>query len=160
MITPSTRTILMHPAGWIASGFGVGFLRYAPGTFGSLAALVPWWFCLRHLPWPYYLAAVAILFAIGVWAAHWVIAKTHIHDPSFVVWDEFIGQWIALAFVPAGLPWVVAGFVLFRIFDIAKPWPVSWADQKVPGGFGVMLDDVLAGLYALGILKLAVWMVH
>lgn len=155
-----TSGILTHPAGWIATGFGVGFAPYAAGTCGSLVALIPWWFGLRHLSWPYYLGTIVLAFAIGVWAANWVIAKTKITDPSLVVWDEFIGQWIALAFVPAGWPWLVAGFVLFRLFDIAKPWPVSWADQKVHGGFGVMLDDVLAGLYALGSLKALVWALH
>lgn len=154
------RIVLTHPAGWIASGFGVGLAPRAAGTFGSLAALIPWWLWLRHLPLAYYLGALLLAFAIGVWSAQWVIGKTRIEDPGVVVWDEFIGQWIALLLVPAGWGWVLGGFLLFRAFDIAKPWPVSWADSQLHGGFGAMFDDVLAGLYALAVLQaLAHWLV-
>ena len=149
------RVVLTHPAGWIASGFGIGLSPRAPGTVGSLLALLPWYFGLQHLSLPVYAAVLVIAFAVGVWAADWVIAKTRIEDPSVVVWDEFIGQWIALMLAPAGWVWVLAGFALFRLFDIWKPWPVGWADRKLHGGFGTMLDDVLAGLYAFAILQLA-----
>ena len=91
---------------------------------------------------------------VGIWASNWTIARTRIADPGFVVWDEFIGLWIALFLLPTGLPWIAAGFALFRLFDIWKPWPVRWADRSVHGGFGVMLDDVLAGLLALAVLQL------
>ena len=140
--------MLSHPAGWIASGFGVGLSPRAPGTVGSLAALVPWWFLLRDQPpWSYALAVLAA-FAVGIWAASWVIKRTRIEDPGVVVWDEFIGQWIALFLLPAGWPWIIAAFALFRVFDIWKPWPVRWADRHLHGGTGAMLDDVLAGIYA------------
>jgi phosphatidylglycerophosphatase A len=148
------RKLMKHPLGWIAAGFGAGFSPKAPGTVGSLAALLPWWFLMKDLPLPAYLAVLAAGFGIGVWAAHWVITRTGIEDPSLVVWDEYIGMWIALMMAPAGWPWMLAAFVLFRFFDIAKPWPVSWADQKLHGGFGAMLDDAIAGLYALGALQL------
>lgn len=154
------RIVLTHPAGWIASGFGVGLIPRAAGTFGSLVALIPWWLWLRHLPLAYYLGVLLLAFAIGVWAAQWVIGKTKIEDPGVVVWDEFIGQWIALLMVPAGWGWVLGGFLLFRAFDIGKPWPVSWADSQLHGGFGAMFDDVLAGVYALAVLQaLAHWVV-
>ena len=144
----SARVVLSHPAGWIASGFGVGLSPRAPGTVGSLAALVPWWFLLRDQPpWSYALAVLAA-FAVGIWAASWVIKRTRIEDPGVVVWDEFIGQWIALFLLPAGWPWIIAAFALFRVFDIWKPWPVRWADRHLHGGTGAMLDDVLAGIYA------------
>jgi phosphatidylglycerophosphatase A len=143
-----TRVVLTHPAGWIASGLGVGLSPRAPGTVGSLAALLPWWFFLRHLSLPWYLASLILAFIIGIWAANWVIAKTRIEDPSVVVWDEFVGLWIALLLAPNGWPWMLGGFVLFRVFDIWKPWPVRWADRKLHGGVGAMLDDVLAGVYA------------
>ena len=100
------------------------------------------------------LAVVVAGFALGWWAAHWVIRDTKIEDPGLVVWDEYVGVWITLLAAPAGWPWMLAGLVLFRIFDIAKPWPVSWADRKLHGGFGAMLDDALAGLYALAALQL------
>ena len=154
MSSPSlAKIILRSPAGWIASVCGVGLMPRAPGTFGSLAALVPWWLWLRHQPLSVYLVVLFAGFALGVWASGWVIEKIKIEDPSVVVWDEVIGQWIALMFAPPGLLWLLLGFVLFRIFDIAKPWPVSWADRKLHGGFGAMFDDVLAGLYALAVLQ-------
>lgn len=151
------RAILSDPAGWIASGFGSGLSPYAPGTAGSLVALLPW-LALRELPLPAYALALALAFALGVWASNRVVAKLRIEDPGVIVWDEFVGQWIALAPLllwPAGWPWIAAAFVLFRVFDVCKPWPVSWADRRVGGGLGVMLDDVLAGIYAALALALA-----
>ncbi len=155
------RSILAHPAGWIASGFGSGFSPIASGTVGSAVALIPW-LALRQLAWPSYALAVVIAFAIGVWAASVVIAKIRIEDPTVVVWDEFVGQWIALlplVVTPRGWAWIVAGFVLFRVFDVWKPWPASWADRKIKGGFGAMLDDVFAGIYAAVVLALVTFMV-
>lgn len=142
--------ILRHPAGWIASGLGSGFSPFAPGTAGSAAALLPWQL-LRELPLPWYLAVVLAAFVLGVWASNVVVERLGIEDPGVIVWDEFVGQWITLLpllAAPLGWPWVLLGFVLFRIFDVAKPWPVSLADERVSGGLGVMLDDVLAGAYA------------
>ena len=159
MSTPRSshaRQLLRHPAGWIASGAGVGFAPVAAGTFGSLAALLPW-LALRELPLPFYLLALAAAFALGVWAAQWVITRIQVEDPSVVVWDEFIGMWIALVAVPDGWAWVVAAFAAFRLFDIWKPWPVSWADEHVGGGLGAMLDDALAGVYAWIALQAAAW---
>jgi phosphatidylglycerophosphatase A len=144
------RMLLSHPAGWIASGFGSGLSPIAPGTAGSLAALLPW-LALRELSWPLYFIVVAGAFALGVWASSWVVRRLRISDPSVVVWDEFVGQWIALApllWLGFAWLWIAAGFILFRIFDIAKPWPASWADREIEGGLGVMLDDVFAGIYA------------
>lgn len=151
------RALLAHPAGWIACGFGSGLSPVAPGTAGSLLALLPW-FALRELSWPIHLGVVALVFAIGVWASNVAIARLRIADPGAVVVDEFVGQWIALmplVITPQGWPWIVAGFVLFRVFDVWKPWPVSWADRHVKGGFGVMLDDVVAGAYAAIVLAVA-----
>jgi phosphatidylglycerophosphatase A len=144
------RLLLGHPAGWIACGFGSGLSPIAPGTCGSLAALLPW-LALRELPPLIYFGAVVLAFALGVWVCDWVVRQLRVEDPGVAVWDEFVGLWIALApllLVVRGWLWIFAGFILFRIFDIVKPWPVSWADRRVLGGFGVMLDDVLAGLYA------------
>ena len=152
-----THVVLSHPAGWIAIGFGAGLSPRAPGTVGSLAALLPWWFLLQQASAPLYLSVLAIAFAVGVWAGDWVIAKTRIEDPGVIVWDEFVGLWIALFLAPPGWPWVLVGFALFRLFDIWKPWPVRWADRRLHGGFGTMLDDVLAGIYAFGVLQLLAW---
>ena len=142
--------VLRHPAGWIATGFGSGLSAVAPGTAGSAAALLPW-LLLRELPLVLYLIVVAAAFAVGVWACNWFVRELNADDPGAAVADEFVGLWIAL--LPLlSQPWsswhVVEGFALFRVFDIVKPWPVSWADRRVGGGFGVMLDDAIAGIYA------------
>ena len=150
------RAILAHPAGWIASGFGSGFSPFASGTAGSAAALLPWWF-MRELPMAWMIGIIVVAFALGVWASNFVIGRLQINDPGVIVWDEFVGQWIALLPLlvwPAHWKWIVAGFLLFRLFDIWKPWPCSWADRSVKGGFGVMLDDALAGAYAALVLAL------
>ena len=150
-LTPEQRKIVLaHPAGWIALGFGAGLSPLAPGTAGSLAALLPW-LLLRELAWPYYLLATLLAFALGVWACGWLVRTLRIGDPSIAVFDEFVGQWLALLplqWLPGGWLWILCGFILFRIFDVWKPWPVSWADACVEGGLGVMLDDVIAGAYA------------
>jgi phosphatidylglycerophosphatase A len=151
------RLVLGSVAGWIACGFGAGLSPVVPGTAGSLAALLPW-LALRELPLPFHALAVVLAFAIGVWASNRVVATLRVEDPGVIVWDEFVGQWIALTplLVLGGSPWrIAAGFVLFRLFDIWKPWPVSWADRHLKGGFGVMFDDALAGGYAAAVLAAA-----
>lgn len=156
------RALLAHPAGWIACGFGSGLIPVAPGTAGSFAALLPW-FALRELPLAWFAAALALAFALGVWVCDWAVRTSKIADPGAVVWDEFVGQWIALlplVLQPHSDRWIFAGFMLFRLFDIAKPWPVSWADRRIPGGFGVMLDDAIAGVYAAIALGLLQQLVH
>jgi phosphatidylglycerophosphatase A len=118
---------------------------------------------LRHLPPLQYAIAMLAAFAIGVWSAQWVIRRTRIEDPGVVVWDEFLGQWLALW--PLGIVaggdwrWMLAGFALFRLFDIWKPWPVRWADRRVHGGLGAMLDDALAGVMALVVVQAIVRLV-
>lgn len=151
------RRMMRHPRGWIAAGFGAGFSPVAPGTIGSIVAIVPWWLWLHALPARDYVAVLILAFAVGVWAARWAIRESRVEDPSLVVWDEFVGMWLALWLLPREWPWVLAAFVVFRLFDVWKPWPVRWADRKLHGGFGAMLDDAIAGLYALGALQLAAW---
>ena len=155
------RAILSHPAGWIASGFGSGLSPFAPGTIGSAVALLPW-FAVRELPWPLFALFVALAFALGVWASNVVIAKLRIEDPQVIVWDEFVGQWIALApllWIARDWRWIMVAFLLFRLFDVWKPWPVSWADRRVKGGLGVMLDDVIAGIFAAIVIAIAAYFV-
>jgi len=156
MPSPHRAGLLRHPLGWIATGFGSGLSPKAPGTVGTLVALLPWWFLMRDLSPLAYLAVVVLAFALGVWASNWVIRRIGIEDPGVVVWDEFVGLWITLWLLPDGWPWIVAGVVLFRAFDIGKPWLVGWADRRLHGGFGAMFDDALAGVYALVVLQLMV----
>jgi phosphatidylglycerophosphatase A len=144
------RALLRHPLGWIACGFGSGLSPVAPGSTGSLVALLPW-FALRELLLPWFVVALVAAFIFGVVACNWAVRTLKVADPGAVVWDEFVGQWIALTpllFASRNAWWILCGFILFRLFDIAKPWPVSWADRRIPGGLGVMLDDVFAGIYA------------
>jgi phosphatidylglycerophosphatase A len=158
------RALLTHPAGWIATGFGAGFFPRAPGTAGSLVALIPWWFALRELSLAWYAAVLVLAFALGVWACDAAGKRLGVDDHRALVWDEFVGQWVALCAAPlswprGSWPWMaasmVAGFLLFRLFDVWKPWPIRIADRRVHGGFGVMLDDVLAGICALVVMQIA-----
>ncbi|MFA5684565.1 MAG: phosphatidylglycerophosphatase A [Lysobacteraceae bacterium] len=146
------------PAWWIANGLGSGLAPRAPGTVGSLAALLIWWLCLRGLPLPAYLAVLVGIFAVGTWAAQRVIDALRREDPGLIVIDEWLGLWLTLLLAPPHWAWWLLGFALFRVFDIAKPWPVSWADRRLHGGFGTMLDDALAGLYALFALQALAWL--
>lgn len=149
------QRLLKHPYAWLALGFGSGLSPLAPGTAGSLLAAVLWWFFLAGQPLWLQIAAVLVGFELGVRASNWMIARTGIKDPGYIVWDEFIGMWIALLWLPKSLLWYTAAFALFRLFDIVKRGPVGWADKRFTGGFGVMFDDVLAGLLALACLQLA-----
>ena len=139
----------------VATVAGIGLLPGAPGSWASLAALPAAWLLLEHLG-PLALAAAAILvFALGCWASAAVIRRTGEEDPGPVVIDEVAGQLAALLPAATELWQFALGFVLFRIADIAKPWPVSWADRRVKGGLGVMADDAIAAIYALAGLWLA-----
>lgn len=154
------RALLATPAGWLACGFGSGLAPVAQGTFGSLAALLPW-LGLRQLPLPFYLLVIVAGFAVGVWACGVAGRALGVDDHRSLVWDEFVGQWIALLPLlvwPA--PWwaIAFGFALFRLFDVWKPWPIRWLDRRVKGGAGVMIDDVVAGIFAAIVLALGLYL--
>ncbi|MHC8509556.1 MAG: phosphatidylglycerophosphatase A family protein [Rhodospirillales bacterium] len=142
------------PCVWFGSWFGSGLMARAPGTWGSLAAL-PFAWALHTAFGPLGLIAGAfILFFLGIRAADAWTARSGEHDPQAIVVDEVVGQWLVLAVLPVpDLGLYLAGFALFRLFDIWKPWPVSWAESR-PGGLGVMLDDVFAGIYGAAALWL------
>lgn len=128
--------------------FGSGWLPWAPGSWGSLAAM-PFAWAIITLGGPGLLAFAAIaLFALGCWAADIALRETQTQDPGWIVVDEVAGQWLTLLAAPASLLGYASAFILFRVFDIWKPWPIGWADRKLEGGFGVMADDVLAAVYA------------
>ena len=137
-----------HPVCLISTWFGVGLIPYAPGTWASIAALPMAWFTIQYYG-PWMLAALGcLLFFTGCISANAFALRTNKHDPSAVVIDEVAAQCLVLTIVPLTLGYYVAAFIAFRVTDILKPWPVSWADRSVGGGFGIMLDDILAGLYA------------
>jgi phosphatidylglycerophosphatase A len=148
-----------HAAHLLATWFGAGRLPRAPGTWGSLVAL-PFAAALAWLggPWLVLLATLAV-FGLGVWASERYMAAVGLHDPAAIVIDEVVGQWLTVALLPLTPIAYLVGFVLFRIADMAKPWPARWIDRTMAGGVGVMLDDVVAGVYAGGLaLVLLVWL--
>ena len=147
-------SIWRNPVHFLAFGLGSGASPWAPGTAGTLAAVLLY-FLLAQLPLPYYLAMLLITFVIGCWLCGKTSADLGVHDHGGIVWDEFVGYWLTMLALPVSWVWALAGFVLFRFFDILKPWPIRWIDKKVEGGFGIMLDDVLAAIYAGGLLHLA-----
>jgi len=139
----------------LSTSFGIGYLPIAPGTWGSLAAL-PFAWGIATIAGPTgLLTATLVVFLLGVWASGSFTRRTGRKDPGIIVIDEVAGQWLTLAFAPVDPYYYLAGFLLFRIADITKPWPASWADRKLDGGLGVMLDDVFAGAYAAAILFVA-----
>ncbi len=147
--------MLRHPAELIATWFGVGLSPIAPGTCASLVALPIAWAIRATSGDPGLAVALMLVFAVGCWAAGAVAADSGVQDPAAIVIDEIAGQWLVLLATPLEpIAWLLA-FVLFRLFDIWKPWPVNWADRHVKGGFGIMLDDVLAAGYALIVLIMA-----
>jgi len=144
-----------HPAFWIATGFGSGLLKPAPGTWGTLAAVLIAW-PIAHLAGAWGVLAITILSVpIGIWAAQVYNERTGTADSGSIVIDEFSGMWIALlpqAFMMPGINqpglWILVSFILFRLLDIIKPWPIGWLDKNIKGGLGVMIDDIVAGVMA------------
>lgn len=152
---PTAHDLLAHPANFFALGFGSGLAKYAPGTFGSLAAL-PIFLCMPRVNIYFYIGIVIVLFAFGVWVCEASARQLGLHDHPAIVWDEIVGMLITLFLVPFSILPILLGFLLFRFFDIIKPWPIGWIDRRVDGGMGIMLDDVLAGLMAWAVLQLTV----
>lgn len=149
--------LMRTPAGWVAFGLGSGLSPVAPGTCGTLVA-IPFYLLLAMLPWGWYLAAVAALFGLGVWASEMMVRRLGRQDPQAVVVDEMVGYWITMAPVLAQhWLWLVLGFILFRLFDILKPWPIRGLDREVGGGLGAMLDDALAGVYGAAVMAAVAW---
>lgn len=135
----------------MATGFGVGRIPLAPGTFGTLLA-VPLYLVLMQTSSASYLAAVVLLFVVAAWVCG--LAERRLpHDDGSIVIDEVVGYLVAMFAAPAGWVWVIAGFVLFRLFDIWKPFPIGRIDRGMPGGVGTVLDDVVAGVYAWIVLQ-------
>jgi len=143
--------LLKHPWHFFSLGFGSGLAPFAPGTFGTLAA-IPLYLLCQPLALEIYLAITVLGFAIGVYWCDFTSKALGVHDHSGIVWDEIVGFFITMIAVPLTLTNMIVGFLLFRLFDIWKPWPIKLLDEKVSGGFGIMIDDVLAGIFALLVL--------
>jgi len=144
---------LRHPVNFLALGFGTGLLPLAPGTAGTAAA-IPLYLLLQPMGTLYYLAVVLLLALAGIAICGFTAARLGVHDHPGIVWDEIVGYLLTMAFAPPGWLWIALGFGLFRVFDILKPWPIRWCDQRVGGGLGIMLDDLLAALFAALLLYL------
>ena len=144
MRAPKVWSNLWH---FLAFGFGTGLAKKAPGTWGTLAGLVvmP---LLYMLPLIWALVFIVLAGVFGVWLCGRVADDLGVHDHGGIVWDEMVGIWMTLILLPNTWQWWVLGFVLFRVLDILKPWPISVLDRKVAGGLGIMVDDMLAGVIA------------
>lgn len=153
------------PSPWVyclATWFGLGRLPKAPGTWGSLGALI-FLIPLYAVSWPIFAAIILLFFIIGWYCSWLILPHADNHDPSFIVIDEVVGVWLMAFLIPPMWWTILLGFVLFRIFDIWKPWPVSWADGLRGGrgiiALGIMLDDILAALYSVVTLYVIFWLI-
>ncbi|MEM7467324.1 MAG: phosphatidylglycerophosphatase A [Pseudomonadota bacterium] len=146
-----TVAMLRHPAHFLSLGFGSGLAPKAPGTFGTLAA-IPVYLALQSFSSEIFVVISILLFLIGIYLCGFTAKTLGTHDHSAIVWDEIVGYLVTMTFVKCSLYTVLLGFLLFRLFDILKPWPISWLDKRVHGGFGIMLDDLIAAIFAGAIL--------
>lgn len=138
---------LLNPLHFLSLGFGSGLIKPAPGTWGTLVALPVWWlFASTSLV--IYLLILLVTFLLGIYLCGYTAKAMGTHDHSSIVWDEFVGVWIALCLVPISWVGVILAFVFFRLFDIWKPWPINHFDKHMHGGIGIMIDDVIAGVFA------------
>lgn len=146
-----------NPVHILALGFGAGLSPIMPGTVGTFAA-IPLYLIMNQLSLLTYLFFIVGGFIIGVYVCQQVANTLGVNDHGGIVWDEFIGFFITMIAAPPGWGWLLLGFVLFRLFDIIKPQPIKWVDNHIKGGIGVMLDDVIAGLMALGVMQTIVYL--
>jgi len=143
--------LLKDPVHFFALGFGAGLSPWAPGTAGTLVA-VPIVLLLAHTSWAVHAAVAGVCFVAGCWLCGESARRLGVHDHPGIVWDEITGYLFTMLAAPLEWPWLAAGFVLFRVFDILKPWPIREADHSLGGGLGIMLDDTLAAVYAAALL--------
>jgi phosphatidylglycerophosphatase A len=151
--TPNVRFLLQHPAHFFGLGFGSGLAPKAPGTFGTLVGLPLFWLVSVYIL-PIQLAVIAALFLIGIYFCDVTGKALGVSDHGGIVWDEIVAMMLVLAFTPNQWQWWLVAFLLFRLFDIWKPFPIQQCDAKLKNGFGVMFDDLLAALYTILILRL------
>jgi phosphatidylglycerophosphatase A len=146
---PKDKINLKNPWHFLATGFGSGLSPIIPGTMGTVAS-IPLYLLIVQLPFAAYILITIVAAVIGITICQKTSDDMGVHDHGSIVWDEFVGFWITMAIAPVvSWQWILAGFVLFRFFDMIKPWPISWLDKHVHGGFGIMVDDILAGFMAM-----------
>jgi phosphatidylglycerophosphatase A len=147
---------MRNPVHLLAAGFGSGLSAKAPGTAGTVVGVAVY-LLLSELAVAPYIGVCVVLFTAGVWICERAADDLNEHDHPSIVYDEIVGYLITMIAIPAQWPWILAGFTLFRVFDIIKPWPISVLDRRVKGGFGIMIDDLAAALLALTVLHIARW---
>jgi len=139
--------LLLNPIHFLSLGFGSGLSPFAPGTAGTLATIPLYWL-MSSLALPVYLGVIALMFVVGIYICQRTTERLGSHDHSAIVWDEVVGYLLTMTMVPFDWCWVVLGFFLFRLFDVWKPWPVRVLDRRIPGGLGIMVDDIGAAIYS------------
>ncbi|MDQ8040065.1 MAG: phosphatidylglycerophosphatase A [Rickettsiella sp.] len=147
------RRVFSNPIYFVAFGFGSGLSPFAPGTCGTLVA-IPLYYLVQYFSLLNYSLILLLAILIGIWICDVVEREIGVRDYSGIVWDEVCGFGLTMWAAPKGWLWIGIGFLLFRLFDIVKPWPIAWMDRKLPGGLGVMVDDLMAAVYAWIILHL------
>ena len=152
------KSVFTHPINFLAFGFGSGLAPKAPGTFGTLVSIPLYWL-ISDLSISRYLATCLIVCLIGIYICGSTSKRLKLHDHPGIVWDEFTGFFITMIGISFSWTNVIIGFVLFRIFDIFKPWPINWLDKRVKGGLGIMIDDIVAGILAMGSLHLITYFI-
>jgi phosphatidylglycerophosphatase A len=145
------KVALGTPSGFLAFGFGSGLSPFAPGTMGTVVA-IPFAVAMTFLPQIGFWLVLLLMFLVGIELCNRVSRKLGVHDHGGIVWDEIVGYCLSIAFVPLQWQWFLAAFVIFRFFDIYKPWPIRQLDRKVSGGLGIMIDDVVAGIFTIVVL--------
>ena len=156
MANPTIKLLLAHPAHFFGLGFGSGLAPKAPGTFGTLVGFSLFWL-ISGYTLGVQLIIIAALFIIGIYFCDKTGKALGVADHGAIVWDEIVAMMLVLAFTPNGIVYWLVAFLLFRLFDIWKPYPICYADAKLKNGFGVMLDDLLAAIYAILVMKFIVW---
>ena len=147
------QAVWQNPLYFIGFGLGSGAMPFAPGTWGTLMA-VPFYLCLQHLPFLFYIRFVIVFCIASSILCDYLSRDMKVHDHPGMCIDEFAGFFVTMIAAPSGWSWIVLGFLLFRLFDIWKPWPIAWLDQHIHGGFGMVLDDIAAGIFSLIIMQL------
>lgn len=148
------QSVWINPIHFIACGFGVGAIPIMPGTFGTVLGVL-FYLMMSRLPLFIYFAITVLFFLAGVVMTGITNRDFGTHDHSAAVWDEVVGFLVVMIGIPQQWIFILLGFIFFRIFDIWKPWPIRWIEKKLPNGFGVMADDVVAAFYAWILLWLA-----
>lgn len=151
--------LLLNPVHFCCFGFGTGYSPYAPGTLGTIAGVLIF-LIIQDMGSMFYLTLVLVFFVSGILMSSYTTKALGVDDHPAIVWDEIVGYLITMCYAPDDWWWLIIGFVLFRIFDILKPWPVNLADKHVKGGLGIMLDDVIAGIYSLTIMQIFAYILY